>query len=289
MKNRILFTFLILLVFIFSFSLVATSAFAQQQAVPKVDSSAKDKDSPAPEDPVKAGGYGLEETTKETSISKDNIGVFIGTIIKYVFAILGSVLVALIIYGGVLYMTAAGNEKRVETAKTTLTYAVIGITICLTGFVLTSYILGVLTGDTGFLEKSSDSTISSPIASPSPDTSLDDIFKPSDTDWNKWYKERMANCNGNKECEELITDFYENAKSSTSPTPPATFNPSYLGTQAVMEYNDYKHLYFSCGKEGGGCINDYQDICCNGYKCDDTSKKDYDPTNGKWFGYCVKE
>ena len=242
MKNRI-FVFLILLAFIFSFSVMVTNVFAEK-AVPNANPS-KDKESVAPEDPVKAGGYGLEETTKETSISKDNIGVFIGIIIKYVFAILGSILVALIIYGGVLYMTAAGNEKRVETAKTTLTYAVIGVTICLTGFVLTSYILGVVTGDTEFLEGPSETTTGT--ISGQPATTSDQ------------------------------------GTSNSTPYP-----NSYLGTQAVMEYNDYKHLYFPCGKESNGCISDYQDICCQGYKCD-TSKRDWDPTNKIWFGYCVKE
>ena len=35
-----------------------------------------------------------------------------------------------VIYGGVLYLTATGNEEAVEKAKKTMSYGVIGIVIC---------------------------------------------------------------------------------------------------------------------------------------------------------------
>ncbi len=36
----------------------------------------------------------------------------------------------IVIYGGVLYLTAAGNEEAVEKAKKTISYGIIGIVIC---------------------------------------------------------------------------------------------------------------------------------------------------------------
>ena len=36
----------------------------------------------------------------------------------------------IVIYGGVLYLTAAGNEEMVEKAKKTMSYGVIGVVIC---------------------------------------------------------------------------------------------------------------------------------------------------------------
>jgi len=36
----------------------------------------------------------------------------------------------IVIYGGVLYLTAAGNEESVEKAKKTMSYGIIGIVIC---------------------------------------------------------------------------------------------------------------------------------------------------------------
>ena len=36
----------------------------------------------------------------------------------------------IVIYGGVLYLTAAGNEEAVEKAKKTISYGIIGVVIC---------------------------------------------------------------------------------------------------------------------------------------------------------------
>ncbi|MEW6408023.1 MAG: pilin [Patescibacteria group bacterium] len=91
-----------------------------------------------------AQDFGLEETVKETPIAKSSPAEFVGTIIKYVLGILGVILVALIIYGGIVYATSAGNEERTKTGRNILTYAIIGIAICALAFVVTDYALRAL-------------------------------------------------------------------------------------------------------------------------------------------------
>ena len=98
--------------------------------------------------------YGLEETISGTPIAKGTIPQFVGTILKYIFGILGVILVALIIYGGVLYMTSAGSEEQTKTAKSVLTYAIVGVLIISLAFALTDYVLktiinaGTITNET---------------------------------------------------------------------------------------------------------------------------------------------
>ncbi|MFH1508552.1 MAG: hypothetical protein ABIE68_00015, partial [bacterium] len=54
--------------------------------------------------------------------NKTSAGVFVGNIIKWMLGLIGVVLVVLIVYGGFLYMTSAGNEEQVDRGKKVLTY-----------------------------------------------------------------------------------------------------------------------------------------------------------------------
>jgi hypothetical protein len=69
-------------------------------------------------------------------------------IINFFLAFLGLVAVIMIIYAGILYVTAAGEEGPVGTAKKIILYAVIGIVIIALSFALVNTILKVGTGET---------------------------------------------------------------------------------------------------------------------------------------------
>lgn len=67
-------------------------------------------------------------------------------IVNYFLTFLGIVAVIMVIYGGVLYVTAAGNDDAVGKAKKIIMYALIGIIIILLSFALVNTILGAGTG-----------------------------------------------------------------------------------------------------------------------------------------------
>ena len=93
-----------------------------------------------------------------TSACNPNIGFFcntlrgsVGTIaqggeqmIGYILGIIGSVALLLIIIAGIMYMTAAGVEEKITSAKRILTGAVIGLGIALLAFSLLQVIMTVL-------------------------------------------------------------------------------------------------------------------------------------------------
>ena len=98
-----------------------------------------------------------------TTFSIENIGGSIGlgtsdlrqvaiNVIKWVLGILGLVAVSFLIYGGVLWMTAAGNEERIEKAKRVIINAVIGLVIVLVSWAIVLYVAkfvnNVTNGDT---------------------------------------------------------------------------------------------------------------------------------------------
>jgi cbb3-type cytochrome oxidase subunit 3 len=99
---------------------------------------------------------GLEKSTKEAygaDVSDDStdsglitdIPGAIGTIIGAVLAFVGLLFFLLMIYGGLLWMLARGNEQQVEKAKNLIISAVIGLIIILSAYAITAFIGGALT------------------------------------------------------------------------------------------------------------------------------------------------
>lgn len=51
------------------------------------------------------------------------------TIVNYVLIIVGVLALAMVVYGGFLYITAHGDTGQIENAKNTIIFAVIGIVV----------------------------------------------------------------------------------------------------------------------------------------------------------------
>ena len=88
---------------------------------------------------------GLERTAIWAGYSNigdynNSIPVIVALIIQAFLGLLGVIFVVLIIYGGYLWMTARGNEQRVEKAKNTLQAAIIGLVIVISAYAITSFI-----------------------------------------------------------------------------------------------------------------------------------------------------
>lgn len=65
-------------------------------------------------------------------------------IIQWILGLLGLVAVIMIIIGGFRWMTAGGNEEKVETAKKILTAAIIGLIIVLLAWAIVIFATGTL-------------------------------------------------------------------------------------------------------------------------------------------------
>jgi hypothetical protein len=71
------------------------------------------------------------------------------TIVNYILGFLSIVAVMMIIYGGMLYVTAAGKQETVDKGKKILMYTIIGIVIIMLSFVIVNAVLGAGTGTEG--------------------------------------------------------------------------------------------------------------------------------------------
>jgi cbb3-type cytochrome oxidase subunit 3 len=107
--------------------------------------------------------YGLDTTIAEgglaapfraAEVAQLGAGQFlstkVGQIVGAILSFIGVILLILVIYAGILWMTAAGNEKKTEQAKDILVSAIIGLIIVLSAYAITAFIGRQLT-DTGAL------------------------------------------------------------------------------------------------------------------------------------------
>ncbi len=72
----------------------------------------------------------------------DDPRVVIGNAISGALGILGSLALATFIYGGFIWMLSGGSPERIEKGKKILVWAVIGIVIILTSYVIVNFIFG---------------------------------------------------------------------------------------------------------------------------------------------------
>jgi hypothetical protein len=73
----------------------------------------------------------------------------VGSIVKIILGFLGIIAVILILYGGFRWMTAAGNEDGIASAKKTIAAGVIGLVIILMAFGIAQFVINALYNATG--------------------------------------------------------------------------------------------------------------------------------------------
>lgn len=94
----------------------------------------------------------VSEEDRPTNIEEiapsTNVRELARLIVNFFLFFLGLVATIMVIYGGVLYVTAAGNDEQAGKAKNVILYAVAGIIVILLSFALVNtVILGAGTGE----------------------------------------------------------------------------------------------------------------------------------------------
>jgi type IV secretory pathway VirB2 component (pilin) len=88
-----------------------------------------------------------------TPFSIEDIGTTIGlgtadlkdtvvNIIQWVLGILALLAVVFVIYGGFMWLTSSGDESRIESAKKTISAAVIGLIVVLLAWAIVIFVAG---------------------------------------------------------------------------------------------------------------------------------------------------
>jgi len=86
-----------------------------------------------------------EEFVTGTGLSTASVYEVIRTLLNWLLGIIGVLALVGFVISGIMYITAAGDEDRVDKAKAMLTYSIIGIVVALVGLIIVqalSYIIG---------------------------------------------------------------------------------------------------------------------------------------------------
>lgn len=92
--------------------------------------------------------YGLDQSASKVEAFKDQvdspeenfINDKIGSVIGIVLSFIGVIFLILMIYAGISWMTAAGNQEKVTKAKNLIINAIIGLIIVLSAYTISSFI-----------------------------------------------------------------------------------------------------------------------------------------------------
>lgn len=116
----------VLFVFLFVISMAAMPVLAEG-----VDGGLGQTMGQVNDDNKAALGYGQNKPPLD-----QRVGTLIGTVLSYV----GVIFFVLIVYGGLMWMTAQGNDQKVAKAKELIINATIGLIIVLSAYAITSFI-----------------------------------------------------------------------------------------------------------------------------------------------------
>lgn len=99
-----------------------------------------------------AGGAGTAGENARSGVSNVNPGAntdllsMIQTILNVVFGVIGIVAVIMIVIGGVHYTISQGDSAKIQKAKNTIMYGIIGLVIVLLSFAIVNFVLNGLIG-----------------------------------------------------------------------------------------------------------------------------------------------
>jgi len=85
---------------------------------------------------LNATGVGAGYST--TAVSPE---VIVGRLIMTILSFLGVAFLAFMIYAGIVWMTAQGNEQKVEKAKNMITESIVGIMIVVAAYAIAYFVI----------------------------------------------------------------------------------------------------------------------------------------------------
>jgi len=92
-------------------------------------------------------GQGFTDTISTTlpgTAGDTNVPTVIARLVNWAMGFLGIIAVVIILAGGFMWMTAAGNEEKVGKAKKLLIAGIIGLVIILAAYIIATYVLSTL-------------------------------------------------------------------------------------------------------------------------------------------------
>lgn len=98
--------------------------------------------------PLLAGAqFGSEPVPGGFDKSTTNVSQLIGKILNIVLGIVGLIAVLFLVWGGFQYITSAGDEEKVKSAKGTMINALIGVVVVILAYALVRVVTNAIGGN----------------------------------------------------------------------------------------------------------------------------------------------
>jgi len=94
--------------------------------------------------------FTVVESVASNSYSNRNIYVILGDVIMVILTLVGSIFVIFMIYAGYLWMTASGNEQKVDKSKEILKQSIIGLIIVLGAYAISFFVVQIFNSQIKF-------------------------------------------------------------------------------------------------------------------------------------------
>src|SRR3989338_3854518 len=98
--------------------------------------------------------YGLKETATKAglkdapgAIKADSVAALIGNVVGAVLTFVGVLFLILMLYGGIIWMLARGNETETTKALNTIKAAIIGLIIVVASYAITTFVFQAIEGE----------------------------------------------------------------------------------------------------------------------------------------------
>lgn len=108
---------------------------------------------------AQTAGYNVNQPCAQTGVAGGGcIPQVIGQVVSAGLGILGALFLILVMYGGAQYMLAGGDMKKVESAKNTITNAIIGMLVVAASYAIATFVINTVSGVTGGTQGASQTT-----------------------------------------------------------------------------------------------------------------------------------
>jgi len=100
---------------------------------------------------VYANDYGLGKTGEVSglkgAVKGGSVADIVGNVIGQALTLVGVLFLLLMIYGGVIWMIARGNEQQTDKALNTIKAAIIGLAIVVASYAITTFVFNAISGN----------------------------------------------------------------------------------------------------------------------------------------------
>ena len=85
-----------------------------------------------------------------TGLSQAGVADLLVNFMKWILGIFGALAIIAFVISGVQYLTSAGDDDQISTAKRNMKYSIVGVIVALSGYVILTAIIAFLAGSVNF-------------------------------------------------------------------------------------------------------------------------------------------